>query len=574
MPGNRIIDELEPQKVNELSKNFKKVSENTELLEKAKNEAEILELNVKNPEINLHKMSTSVIYFLPDYLKNPKEKIHKQRREEIDLYVKSFENIGQQINDCIDKAFVSLNNLKNPAMELNNEINEILKNFNDTKKNLCAPFCYEEKGLENINNLSESNKKIYAEVKKKMDEFVAEANKLYEYYYDEFKPIKEDIKYVCNSIEIIPKPINILKDTILNLKKRFENTLETISDKKNNVHSELLDIKRLFSISKEDKKTIVNKMDEEIEKLEKKNEKKKIVNSLKQEIVDVIKSLTEKSKLIKNDIKKINPEANDYQSMVLKLIDVVPANEKIMKICNQIPEEAKVISKEIKVVEQEEKLIKETSLDLLYLMDITGSMEAYVDQTKKELINIMNKIIEKFNGIDINLGFIGYKDIEEHLKNDFIDEDFTKNYDNIKQSIQNVEISGGEDIAEDIAWAFEKALNKNWTSNARFAIFAGDAPCHGLKYHDHEDWDDYPDGIAQRKDIEESIRELCVKGICLFCIKITDKTDKMFDIFKDIYIQQNKESNFFIGEITNIEDFSKMIIEKCEKVYKMKRFEN
>ena len=145
-------------------------------------------------------MSTSVIYFLPDYLKNPKEKIHKQRREEIDLYVKSFENIGQQINDCIDKAFVSLNNLKNPAMELNNEINEILKNFNDTKKNLCAPFCYEEKGLENINNLSESNKKIYAEVKKKMDEFVAEANKLYEYYYDEFKPIKEDIKYVCNSL--------------------------------------------------------------------------------------------------------------------------------------------------------------------------------------------------------------------------------------------------------------------------------------------------------------------------------------------------------------------------------------
>ena len=157
MPGNRIIDELEPQKVNELSKNFKKVSENTELLEKAKNEAEILELNVKNPEINLHKMSTSVIYFLPDYLKNPKEKIHKQRREEIDLYVKSFENIGQQINDCIDKAFVSLNNLKNPAMELNNEINEILKNFNDTKKNLCAPFCYEEKGLENINNITSNN---------------------------------------------------------------------------------------------------------------------------------------------------------------------------------------------------------------------------------------------------------------------------------------------------------------------------------------------------------------------------------------------------------------------------------
>ena len=47
-----------------------------------------------------------------------------------------------------------------------------------------------------------------------------------------------------------------------------------------------------------------------------------------------------------------------------------------------------------------------TSLDLLFIVDATGSMYPYLIQIKNELINIINGIIDKWPGIDINLGFI------------------------------------------------------------------------------------------------------------------------------------------------------------------------
>ena len=205
-------------------------------------------------------------------------------------------------------------------------------------------------------------------------------------------------------------------------------------------------------------------------------------------------------------------------------------------------------------------------------MDITGSMEEFVDNTKKELINMMSKIIDTFNGIDINLGFIGYKDVEEHLKDDYIDEEFTNKYKEIENKIANIQIGGGGDTAEDIAFAFEKALNKSWESNAKFVILITDAPCHGLKYHGHKEYDDYPNGIFGRKDIEESIKQLCDNNICLFCIKINEKTDMMFDIFKDIYTKNNKESYFFMSDLDNAGNLHKIILSKCQEVYKMKRF--
>ena len=54
-------------------------------------------------------------------------------------------------------------------------------------------------------------------------------------------------------------------------------------------------------------------------------------------------------------------------------------------------------------------------------------------------------------------------------------------------------------MAEDIEGAFEKALNKTWKSNARFAILVADAPCDGEICHSDTYDDDYPDGIPGRK---------------------------------------------------------------------------
>ena len=310
--------------------------------------------------------------------------------------------------------------------------------------------------------------------------------------------------------------------------------------------------------------------------------KKEIVDPLKKEIDESIGLLRSKSDKIKEEIielrEKYNQKKVKLPDMKLKSITTEKVKICVDKIFDQSNAKARDLHKIIneKKEVEENKLLKRTSLDLLYLMDITGSMEAYVENTKRELINVMKKIIESFNGIDIHLGFIGYKDLEEHSKNDFIDIDFTEKeneHQNIKRAIERVEIGGGGDTAEDIAWAFERALSKKWYSNARFAILTGDAPCHGLKYHGHPEYDDYPEGIPGRKDIEESINQLSDMNVCLFCIKLSEKTDMMFDIFKKIYVKNNKEHLFLMGELENPDNLNKLILEKCKEVYKRNRNE-
>ena len=43
-------------------------------------------------------------------------------------------------------------------------------------------------------------------------------------------------------------------------------------------------------------------------------------------------------------------------------------------------------------------------------MDITGSMNPYLEEVKRNILAIINGIIAECPGIDINLGFIGYRD--------------------------------------------------------------------------------------------------------------------------------------------------------------------
>ena len=103
-------------------------------------------------------------------------------------------------------------------------------------------------------------------------------------------------------------------------------------------------------------------------------------------------------------------------------------------------------------------VVEKTSLDLLFVMDITGSMSPYLNQSKQNIINIMNKIILECPGIDINLGFIGYRDVYEINNKNYVDIDFTQNHKSLQNSIQNVIASGGGDGPEDVAWALERVL--------------------------------------------------------------------------------------------------------------------
>ena len=176
-----------------------------------------------------------------------------------------------------------------------------------------------------------------------------------------------------------------------------------------------------------------------------------------------------------------------------------------------------------------------TSLDLLFVIDITGSMGPYLNEVKIKLIDIINRIIDQSPGIDINIGFIGYRDKGEK----YTDIDFTKNINDLKTQINNEYAVGGGDLPEDVLFALQLTLKKSWKSNAKFIVFVADAPGRG------------------EKEIENSLEKLAGNNISMFCLKIHSRTDTMFKTFQNVYKKYEStvfkivDKSVFINEVVN-----------------------
>ena len=206
-----------------------------------------------------------------------------------------------------------------------------------------------------------------------------------------------------------------------------------------------------------------------------------------------------------------------------------------------------------------------TSLDLLFIAETSASMESYVNQLKKEIPSILNSIQNDCPGIDINVGFIGYRNFDEayHYIN------FTSDFDDFKKKLGDIKAFGGGKQSNDVALALELALNSKWESRTRFAVFLADSPAYGKQF----DGEPLPSKMPKRRKIEEMIYEMTQKHISLFCLKINEKTDTMFKIFQSIYNTEKPLNTKFIlfNPKKTKESFSEIVIEKVVEAYKDER---
>ena len=231
--------------------------------------------------------------------------------------------------------------------------------------------------------------------------------------------------------------------------------------------------------------------------------------------------------------------------------------------------EQRIVSREVETSTTTINVQEETSLDLMFVMDLTGSMRSFIEKAKENVINIINRIVIECPGIDVYLSFIGYRDVGDISEGDYTIIDFTKNHYQFQNTIKGVTAHGGNgDWPEDMAWGFERALDKSWKNDARFAVLLGDTPCHGNKYHDLNDF--HPNGVPGRKNIEESIKELAERNISLFCMEITNLTKKMFQIFGNIYSNYNNV-DFQIVSLTDPEELPNIIASSAVGVYIFKK---
>ena len=131
-----------------------------------------------------------------------------------------------------------------------------------------------------------------------------------------------------------------------------------------------------------------------------------------------------------------------------------------------------------------------TRLDLLIMMDATGSMHPYIEAVKKGLSGqLLTEIRDRFPTAVKNMrfGFLAYRDIPRDGKKcppHFEKLDFTSDLHEVVEWLGKVKATGGGDTAEDVVGAMMEASTFSWEQPLRAIFHIVEAPAHGRVMHD------------------------------------------------------------------------------------------
>lgn len=156
-------------------------------------------------------------------------------------------------------------------------------------------------------------------------------------------------------------------------------------------------------------------------------------------------------------------------------------------------------------------------MEIVFVLDTTGSMGGLIDGAKKTIWSIINDISAAQPKPEIKIGFVAYRDKgDAYVTQDF---DLTSDLDSAFSTLQKFAASGGGDMPEHVSAGMHDAVSKTkWTvggSNNKAlyqSIFlVGDCPPHT----------DYTDGLNYKAETDKAAQ----KGIFVNAIRCGDNTE-------------------------------------------------
>lgn len=118
-------------------------------------------------------------------------------------------------------------------------------------------------------------------------------------------------------------------------------------------------------------------------------------------------------------------------------------------------------------------------LDLVFVMDATGSMDDEIRDVQANLLGLIRVLSRLAPTLDV--GFVAFKDRgDEYLVHSFpLTAMRGGNLARIQAFVEQLEASGGGDVPEPVAYALEQGIAMSWRSEAEGRIVViGDAPSH------------------------------------------------------------------------------------------------
>ncbi|CAF0816677.1 unnamed protein product [Adineta ricciae] len=170
-------------------------------------------------------------------------------------------------------------------------------------------------------------------------------------------------------------------------------------------------------------------------------------------------------------------------------------------------------------------------LDLVFIMDCTGSMGSYIASATSSIRAIVEEIVVSEKS-DIHLALIEYRD---HPPQDqtFVTRthDFTAKVSEMKGWLEQCSAQGGGDGPEAVADGLHDALKLSWRENAtKICVLISDAPPHGLDANG----DGFPNGCPAGLDPLRIVREMAEKHITLYVVGVEPPIVPYRDFFMSL----------------------------------------
>ena len=280
-----------------------------------------------------------------------------------------------------------------------------------------------------------------------------------------------------------------------------------------------------------------------------------------------------------NENNNINELQKVYESDLNKgtfkdpLIYIDKKNKKFK--FDNLPDINKEEDKEKKIFEKRKK-----EVDIVYLIDATGSMGFEINAAKENVIDIFQQLKKNYKDYEFRFGSVFYRDKidrPEDKKEEPEFFEFTDDMEGLKEKISKVEAYGGGDGAEDWVGGYDIALNKmKWRNGIKLIIHIADAGAHGKEFSKGDKHEDQ--GPLLPPKIEECVKQ----NINIIGFKISKKQkpsqakqsfDKISEIYNDYKMKNGDKGQFieiydFIRENQKVvsENFNKFVMDAAHKV--------
>ena len=138
----------------------------------------------------------------------------------------------------------------------------------------------------------------------------------------------------------------------------------------------------------------------------------------------------------------------------------------------------------VNVMLEDYKTVLPDSLDLMFVVDTTGSMSDELSYLTTEFKTIIGNISEEYPGVSMRYGLVVYRDIgDTYVVRSY---EFTDSLDIMQRQLSEQDAAGGGDTPEAMDQAFKKASECQWRdgNTARLMFLIADAPPHTDKLQD------------------------------------------------------------------------------------------